>query len=115
MSNTVDDYFAAQPKILGRVRAAIRKAMPDAEETISYNIPAYKIDGRAVLYLAGWKEHFSIYPIGAAFGEEIKPYIAGKGTLKFPFAEKVPIALIARIAKFRAAEAQAKRSAKPSK
>ncbi|MBM3764712.1 MAG: DUF1801 domain-containing protein [Acidobacteria bacterium] len=108
MSNPIDNYFAAQPKILGRVRAAIRKAMPEAEETISYNIPTYKIGGRAVLYLAGWKEHFSIYPIGAAFGDEIKPYIAGKGTLKFPFARKAPITLIARIAKFRAAEARAK-------
>lgn len=106
---TPDDYFAAQPKILEKVRAAIRKAMPEAEETISYNIPTYKMDGRAVLYLAGWKEHISIYPIGAGFGDEIKPYIAGKGTLKFPLAEKAPVALIARIAKFRAAEARAKR------
>ncbi len=109
---TADEYFAAQPeatrKILEEARAAIRKAMPEAKETISYKIPAYKIDGRAVLYLAGWKEHISIYPIGAAFGEEIKPYIAGKGTLKFPLAKKVPITLIARIAKFRAAEARSK-------
>lgn len=112
---TADDYFAAQPKILEQIRAAIRKAMPGAVETISYNIPTYKINGRAVLYLAGWKEHISIYPIGAAFGDEIEPYIAGKGTLKFPLSQKVPIALIARIAKFRAAEAHAKRSAKPSK
>jgi len=109
MSNPIDDYFAAQPKILGRVRAAIRKAMPDAEETISYNIPTYKIGGRAVLYLAGWKEHFSIYPISAAFGDEVKPYVAGKGTLQFPLTEKAPIALISRIAKFRATEARAKR------
>ncbi|MBM3756058.1 MAG: DUF1801 domain-containing protein [Acidobacteria bacterium] len=106
---TPDDYFAAQPEILRRIRAAVRKAMPDAVETISYNIPAYKIDGRAVLYLAGWKEHISIYPIGAAFADEVKPYVAGKGTLKFPLAEKVPVALIARIAKWRAAEARAKR------
>lgn len=119
MFETVEDYLAAQPpatrKILEKVRAAIRKAMPGAAETISYNILAYKIDGRAVLYLAGWKEHLSIYPVGAAFGDEIKPYIAGKGTLKFPLCAKIPVSLIARIAKFRAAEAQAKRSAKPSK
>jgi uncharacterized protein YdhG (YjbR/CyaY superfamily) len=119
MFKSAEEYLATLPaatlKVLDKVREAIRKAMPGAEETIAYNILAYKIGGRAVLYLAGWKAHISIYPIGAAFGDEIKPYIAGKGTLKFPLAAKVPIALIGRIAKFRASEVHAKRSAKPSK
>jgi len=74
---SADAFFAAQPeatrKLLEKVRAAIRKAMLDAVETISYNIPPYKSDGRAVLYLAGWKEHISIYPVGAVFGDDIKP------------------------------------------
>jgi uncharacterized protein YdhG (YjbR/CyaY superfamily) len=64
------------------------------------------------LYLAGWKEHVSLYPVGAellaAFGEEIAPYVASKGTLRFPLSERLPLGLIARIAKFRAAEAAAK-------
>ena len=63
---SVDDYIASQPDaaqaILGLVRRAIREGIPGADEVISYKIPAYKVDGRAVLYFAGWKEHFSILP-----------------------------------------------------
>jgi len=106
---TVDAYLAAQPEaaraILARVRATIRKAMPNAEERISYNIPAYRLNNRNVLYFAGFKEHFSIYPIGAelleAMGDGIKPYIASKGTLRFSLTKKPPLSLIRRIAQFR--------------
>ena len=62
----VPDYIASHPpavqRALKRVRSAIRKGMPKAEEVISYQIPAYKVDGRAVLYFAGWKAHYSLYP-----------------------------------------------------
>ncbi len=61
---SVGDYLASQPpaaqRALKRVRSAIRKAMPAAEEVISYQIPAYKLNGRAVLYFAGWKAHYSL-------------------------------------------------------
>ena len=113
---TVDEYLASQPSavraVLERVRSTIRKAVPRAEERISYQMPAYKLDGAWVLGFAGWKEHVSLYPFGAsmlaAFGDEVKPYAASKGTLRFPLSERVPLGLIARIAKFRAAEAAAK-------
>ena len=113
---TVDEYLAAQTPavraVLERVRSTIRKAVPRAEERISYQMPAYKVDGTWVLGLAGWKEHFSLYPFGAsmlaAFGDEVEPYAASKGTLRFPLSEPVPLRLIGRIAKFRAAEAAAK-------
>ena len=63
---SVDAYVAAQPEgvqsILQRVRGAIRRAMPEAEEAISYQIPAYKLAGHPVLYFAAWKAHFSLYP-----------------------------------------------------
>src|SRR4029453_7229736 len=63
---SVDQYIAAQPKaaqaVLKRVRSAIRKAVPGADEVISYQIPAYKLQGHTVIYFAGWKEHYSIYP-----------------------------------------------------
>jgi len=110
---SVDEYIAAQPEasraILARVRGTIRKAVPRAEETISYKIPAYKMEGGAVLYFAGWKRHYSLYPatgrLLAAFGNELAGYEVSKGTIRFPLAEPVPVRLIARIAKFRAQEA----------
>lgn len=115
---SVDDYIAAQLEahraILSRVRGVIRKALPKAEEVISYTIPAYKLDGKVVIYFAGWKAHYSIYPAGeklaAAFKKELAPYKLSKGTIRFPLTEKVPSTLIARIAKFRAKEAAEKRT-----
>jgi uncharacterized protein YdhG (YjbR/CyaY superfamily) len=118
---SVDQYIAAQPDavraILERVRAAIRKAVPDAEEVISYQIPAYKLGGGTVVYFAGWKEHYSIYPAAkqlvAAFKKELEPYeVNDKGTIRFPLSEPVPVKLIERIAKFRAKEVAEARKAK---
>lgn len=115
---SVDDYIAAQPKasqpVLERVRQTIRKALPKAEESISYNIPVYKLDGRYVIYFAGWKAHYSIYPaqarLVAAFKKALEPYeINDKGTIRFPLSEPVPVKLIADIAKFRAKETIAAR------
>ncbi len=119
---SVDDYIASQPDaaqaILGLVRRAIREGIPGADEVISYKIPAYKVDGRAVLYFAGWKEHFSIYPAGVslitAFKDELASYKVDKGTIRFPLAQPVPVKLIERIAKFRAQEAAARQKAKPA-
>ena len=107
---SVDEYIAAQPgrKALRQVRSTIRKALPKAEEVISYNIPAYKLHDERVIYFAGWKEHFSLYPAGArlaaAFKKELAPYELRKGTIRFPLSEPVPIKLISRIAKFRERE-----------
>jgi uncharacterized protein YdhG (YjbR/CyaY superfamily) len=109
---SVNEYIASRPKevqgILKRVRSAIRKAVPAAEEGISYQIPAYKLDGRPVLFFAGWKEHFSLYPAGdrlvAAFKDDLAPYKLSKGTIRFPHSEPVPVDLIERLAKFRAKE-----------
>ena len=109
---SVDEYMAAQPEdvraILQRVRSTIRKALPGAEEVISYQIPAYKLHGGAALYFAGWKKHFSLYPatdqMVEAFKDELAPYEVDKGTIRFPLSEPVPVKLIERIAKFRAKE-----------
>jgi len=111
--NSVDQYIASQPKavqdLLERVRSAIRKAVPGAEEVISYQIPAYKLRGGAILYFAGWKRHYSLYPATAqfvaAFKDDLAPYeVNNKGTIRFPLSEPVPVKLIGRIAKFRAKE-----------
>lgn len=108
----IDDYIAAFPStvqgVLKRVRSTIRSAVPAAEETIAYKIPAYKLYGRPLLYFAGWKAHYSLYPstarLVAAFRKELAPYEVEKGTIRFPLTEPVPVALIERIAKFRAKE-----------
>ncbi len=121
---SVDEYVASQPEavqaILTRVRSTIRKAVPGAEEVISYKIPAYKLHSGPVLYFAGWKRHYSLYPASgravAAFKDELAPYEVSKGTIRFPLAEPVPVKLIGRIAKFRAKEvAGREKAAKPKK
>ncbi|MDX6717742.1 MAG: hypothetical protein QOH30_4300 [Baekduia sp.] len=124
MANTdfksVDQYIASLPDdvqpILQRVRSTIRKAVPDAEETISYQIPAVKLNGVTVLYFAGWKQHFSIYPATAelveAFADDLARYKLGKGTIQFPLSQPVPVRLITRLAKFRAKEAAEQAAAK---
>lgn len=117
---TVDEYLATLPvevrKVLGRARTVIKKALPGAEEVISYQIPAYKLSGRAVLYLAGWKEHLSLYPItpalSQALGKELAPHVAGRGTLRFSLSESLPVHLIARIAKLRGQETLARVASK---
>jgi uncharacterized protein YdhG (YjbR/CyaY superfamily) len=109
---SVDDYMASQPEtsqeVLQRVRDIIRKALPGAEEAISYQIPAFKVDNNPVIYFAGWKEHYSLYPVTektqAAFKDELAPYKMSKGTVRFPLDQRVPAKLIGQITKFRAKE-----------
>jgi uncharacterized protein YdhG (YjbR/CyaY superfamily) len=109
---SVDEYIAAQPAAsqvaLGRIRCAIRAAAWGAEEGISYKIPAYTLHGAVVLYFAGWKQHYSLYPASdelvAAFGGELEQYRASKGTLRFPLSVPVPVKLIERIARYRLKE-----------
>jgi uncharacterized protein YdhG (YjbR/CyaY superfamily) len=125
MANTdfksIDEYIATHPEdvqaVLQRVRGAIRRALPGAEEAISYQIPTYKQYGGAVLYFAGWKQHYSLYPatdrLVEAFKDELAPYTVNKGTIRFPLSKPVPVKLIERIAKFRAKEAAERTRATP--
>ncbi len=121
---SMDEYIASQPEavqgVLARVRNTIRKAMPGAEEGISYQIPTFKLNGRPVLYFAGWRQHYSLYPstnrLVAAFKADLARYEVNKGTIRFPLAEAVPVKLIAGIAKFRAKEVRVKaKAAAPKK
>ncbi len=108
---SVDDYIAAQPEsmrpTLEQVRAAIRKALPKADECIAYNMPAYRKDGRAVIFFAGWKKHYSLYPADAVvqerYAKELSRYTVEKGTIRFPWDDTVPVRLITGIAKLRGA------------
>ena len=109
---SVDEYIASQPEAvqgtLKQVRSAILKAVPGAEEVISYKIPTYKLPSGPVLYFGGWKRHYSLYPatgrVVAAFKNELASYEVSKGTIRFPLFLPVPVKLIGRIAKFRAKE-----------
>ncbi len=119
---SVDAYIAAQPEtirsLLERVRSTIRSSVPAAEETISYKMPAYKLDGEVVLYFAGWKQHYSLYPatgrVLAEFKQELQPFKIHKATIRFPISQDVPEELIARIAKFRAQEIAEPTKSKPA-
>ena len=110
--SNVPAYIAGFPRpvqtILKRVRAIIRKAVPGAEESISYQIPTYKLNGRPVIYFAAFKEHYSVYPsntrLVAAFKDKLAGYEMSKGTIRFPLSEPVPVKLIEGIVKFRAKE-----------
>src|SRR4030081_3829787 len=115
----VDEYISVQPEtaqfVLQRVRSTLRKALPGAEEVISYKIPAYKLHGRIVLYFAGWRQHYSLYPTPRAlvvFKDDLAPYKVNKGTIRFPLSQPVPVKLIERIAKFRAKEVAEREKAK---
>jgi uncharacterized protein YdhG (YjbR/CyaY superfamily) len=106
---SMDDYIASQPeavqRVLQRVRSTIRKAVPDADEVISYQIPTFKLRGYPVLCFAGWKQHYSLYPatdLVAAFKNDLARYEVSKGTIRFPLSQPIPVKLIERIAKFRA-------------
>jgi len=120
---SVDEYMASQPDavrgLLRRVRSTVREALPRAEEVISYNIPAYKMDGGAVLYFAAWKQHYSLYPatgrLVAALKDELARYEISKGTIRFPLSQAVPVKLIGRIAKFRANEVAEREKEKGTK
>jgi len=114
---SVEEYISSKPDAeaakLELVRSTIRKALPKAEEVISYKMPAYKLHGEVILYFAGWKRHYSLYPAGprliAAFKDELASWKVGKGTIRFPLSEPVPNKLIADIAKFRSTAAADRR------
>lgn len=121
--SSVDGYLAAQPaaarRVLKEVRAILRKALPAAEEGISYQIPVVKVGGRMVVHFAGFKAHYSIYPataaLVAALGDAIAGHLSSKATLQFSYDEPVPARLITRIAKLRAKEVAERAAAKAVK
>jgi uncharacterized protein YdhG (YjbR/CyaY superfamily) len=120
---SVDEYIATHPPdvqaVLQRVRSTIRRAVPKAEEAISYQIPTFKLHGAYVVYFAAWKQHYSLYPASsrlvAAFKDDLAPYEVNKGTIRFPLSKKVPAKLIGGIAKFLAKEADARAKAKSAR
>lgn len=105
-ANTIDEYIAGFPddvqKSMEKVRAAIRKAAPRAEEVISYQIPTFKLNGN-LIHFAGYKNHIGLYPESRAieeFEDELTGYKLSKGTVQFPLDKPMPVGLINRITKF---------------
>ncbi len=104
---SIDDYIAGFPKetqaVLNQVRETIKNAVPEAEETISYAIPAFNLNKTYLVYFAGYKHHISVYPApkgNEAFEKEIAGYRSGKGTIQFPLDKPVPLALVTKIVRY---------------
>ena len=112
---TVDEYLAALPEApraaLEELREAIRAAAPQATEAITYNMPTFKLDGRFLVSYAAFKNHCSLFPWNDAmvdeFGDELEPYLSGKGTLRFTAEAPMPAALVKKIVKERIREHEA--------
>lgn len=106
----VDEYISMFPdniqELLKKVRSTIKEAAPEAEEVISYQIPAYKYHGM-LIYFAAFKNHIGLYPMVSAinkFKEELSVYKGEKGSVQFPHNKPLPLALISKIVKFRVSE-----------
>jgi uncharacterized protein YdhG (YjbR/CyaY superfamily) len=114
---SVDEYMAALPEgsrvALEKLRSAIATAAPEATETISYRMPAFNDHGRILVYYAAFTDHYSVYPASTALmealGDELKPYVTGKGTIRFDATEPIPVALVKKIVEARLAENEARR------
>jgi uncharacterized protein YdhG (YjbR/CyaY superfamily) len=101
---TIDEYISTFPDdiqaILEKMRQSIQKAAPDAVETISYGIPTFNLNGKHLVFFAGWKHHISLYPIPAgdgAFQQKISHYKKAKGTIQFPLDKPIPYDLVEKI------------------
>jgi len=101
---SVEDYIASFPEEtrapLAGVRRTIREAAPRAEEKISYGMATFTLDGRPLVYFAGWKKHIGLYPVptgDADFEAAIGPYRRAKDTVRFPIARPVPLDLVTQI------------------
>ena len=105
----VDEYMAQLPEdrraVMEQLRRTIRSAAPDAIEAISYNMPAFRLDGRFLVSYEAYKRHYSLFPwsdgMVEALGEEMRPYAVGKGTIRFPADKPIPFELVTRIVEIR--------------
>ena|SRR4030067_1739586 len=114
---TIDEYIAKFPKnvrdVLEELMRVIRESAPKAEETISYGMPAFKLNGKSLVFFAAWKNHVGFYPGGSsaieAFKEELSPFKQAKGTVQFQLDEPIPLDLVKKIVKFRVKQTESKK------
>ncbi len=116
--NDIDQYIAGFPleiqAILREVRATIKKAAPEAQEAISYQMPTFKLNGN-LIHFAAFKNHIGVYPAPTGieqFRKELSAYKGGKGSVQFPFNQPMPYDLISKIVKYRVQENLEKTGAK---
>jgi uncharacterized protein YdhG (YjbR/CyaY superfamily) len=117
---TVGEYIAAQPETartrLEELRETIRQTAPQAEEVMSYNIPAFKYNGALLVWYAAFKRHIGFYPKASGiteFKKELARYKTSKGAIQFPLDKSVPATLVKRIVKFRVKQNSAKAVHRP--
>jgi uncharacterized protein YdhG (YjbR/CyaY superfamily) len=109
---TIDEYVKAFPEdvqgILERIRQTIRKAAPEAVETISYQMPTFKLNGKYLVYFAAYEHHIGFYPLplGNEALKELAPYQGAKGAVRFPIDEPIPYDLVKKLVMFRLKENQ---------
>ena len=115
---TIDEYIATFPHdiqiLLEKLRQTIRNAAPDAKEVISYQMPAFKLNG-ILVYFAAFKNHIGFYPTASgieAFKEELSKYKGGRGSVQFPIDKPLPLELVSKIVKFRVKENLEKKNVK---
>jgi uncharacterized protein YdhG (YjbR/CyaY superfamily) len=114
---TVEDYLDALPEeqrtAMEKLRKTIKAAAPEATETIAYQMPAFKDRGRFLVSYAAFKDHCSLFPASGAvrdaLGDELKPYLSGKGTIRFQASKPLPTTLVRKIVKIRLQETAAPR------
>ena len=113
--STIDEYIATFTKdiqgILKALRQAIRESAPKAEETISYQMPAFRLNG-ILVYFAAFRDHISFFPTSsgvAAFKKELSQYEISKGTIRFPLDKPIPMELVKEIVKYRVKENMSKK------
>lgn len=119
---TIDAYIAAFPAevqaLLEQIRVTIREAAPEGQETISYGMPTFTLNDRYLLYFGAYKKHIGLYPAPtgvAEFQEAVAQYGAGKGTLKFPLDQPMPLDLVRTVVQFRITEQAEQAGAKGKK
>jgi uncharacterized protein YdhG (YjbR/CyaY superfamily) len=108
----IDEFIAQYPvevqEKLQKIRAAIRKAAPKAEECINYGIACYKLGGKNLIFFSGAKNHTAIYPRPRGMKEELAKFKGGKGTIQFPHDKPIPLTLITKVVKHRVKESLVK-------
>src|SRR5713226_930916 len=110
---TIDEYVEPFPEnvqgVLKKLRETIRKAAPEAVESISYDMPTFKLDGKKLVYFSAWKSHIGFYSIpegNVAFRKQLSPYSGPKGSLRFPLEKPIPYDLVNKIVTLRLKEIQ---------
>jgi len=117
---TIDEYIKTFPKdiqiILEKIRQTIHETAPETVETVSYQMPTFKLNGKNLVHFAAFKEHIGFYPTPSgidSFEKELAPYRTGKGTLQFPLDKPIPFNLVKKVVIFRVKENLNKKRQKP--